>query len=179
MGGRGLTGTYRTPSSSERYKILNKLQTANITVTVTLLSYLPTYSLGGDSRRSARPVMGLPMAFSSSVLLVSTISLSSVEITCCCLRGFFLGEAPGIKSPMVGVFRVEVCVVRAGADDKFTLASTVEKAHYVHITLVLFKFIISDGQNVAHLVGRYPWSPPPALSLNPGRQRLLHRLQCY
>lgn len=67
--------------------------------------------------------MGLPGAFSSSVLLVSTISLSSVEITCCCLRGFFLGEAPGIRSPAAGVFRVEAWVVRAGADDTFALGS--------------------------------------------------------
>lgn len=82
---------------------------------------LPTYSLGGDSRRSARPVMGLPVAFSSSVLLVSTISLSSVEITCCCFLGFFLGEAPGMRSA-AGVFRLEVWVVE-GADDKFALGS--------------------------------------------------------
>lgn len=67
--------------------------------------------------------MGLPGAFSSSVLLVSTISLSSVDITCCCLRGFFLGEAPGIISPVAGVFRVEAWVVRAGADDKLALGS--------------------------------------------------------
>lgn len=26
------------------------------------------------------------------------MSPSSVEMTCCCLRGFFLGEAPGGKS---------------------------------------------------------------------------------
>lgn len=75
---------------------------------------VPTYSLGGDSRLSARPVMGLPGVFSSSVLLVSTISLSSVEMTCCCLRGFFLGEAPGIRSPG-GALRAEACVLRAGA----------------------------------------------------------------
>ena len=43
--------------------------------------------------------MVLPPTFSSSVLLVSIISLSSVEMTCCCLRGFFLGEAPGSRSP--------------------------------------------------------------------------------
>lgn len=67
--------------------------------------------------------MARPVAFSSSVLLVSTISLSSVEITCCCLRGFFLGEAPGISSPVVGALRVEARVVRAGADDTFALGS--------------------------------------------------------
>lgn len=67
--------------------------------------------------------MGLPGVFSSSVLLVSTISLSSVEMTCCCLRGFFLGEAPGIRSPVAGVLRVDVCVVRAGAADILVLGS--------------------------------------------------------
>ncbi|KAG9343475.1 hypothetical protein JZ751_013641 [Albula glossodonta] len=46
-----------------------------------------------------RMLRGRAVTFSSSVLLVSTISLSSVEMTCCCLRGFFLGEAPGIMSP--------------------------------------------------------------------------------
>lgn len=40
----------------------------------------------------------LVVDFSSSVLLVSIISPSSVEMMCCCLRGFFLGEAPGGKS---------------------------------------------------------------------------------
>lgn len=79
--------------------------------------------------------MGLPGAFSSSVLLVSTISLSSVEITCCCLRGFFLGEAPGIKSPVAGVFRVEAWVVRVGADDMFTLGS-----EGMHKFVLLFLF---------------------------------------
>ena len=88
------------------------------------ICYIPTYSLGGDSRRSALPVMGLPGAFSSSVLLVSTISFSSVEITCCCLRGFFLGEAPGIRSPVAGV---EAWVARAGADAKFALGSEGKK----------------------------------------------------
>lgn len=67
--------------------------------------------------------MGRPGAFSSSVLLVSTISLSSVEITCCCFRGFFLGEAPGIRSPVAGVFRVEAWVALAWAADKLGLAS--------------------------------------------------------
>ena len=66
---------------------------------VTRSQDLPTYSLGGDSCRSDRPPMVLPPTFSSSVLLVSIISLSSVEMTCCCLRGFFLGEAPGSRSP--------------------------------------------------------------------------------
>ena len=75
--------------------------------------YIPTYSLGGDSHLSALPVIGLPGVFSSSVLLVSTISLSSVEITCCCLRGFFLGDAPGIRSPVAGVVREEAWLVRA------------------------------------------------------------------
>lgn len=67
--------------------------------------------------------MGLPGAFSSSVLLVSIISLSSVEIMCCCLRGFFLGEAPGIRSPVAGVVSVLAWVVSAGADDILTLES--------------------------------------------------------
>ena len=88
--------------------------------------YIPTYSLGGDSRRSARPVMGLPGAFSSSVLLVSTISLSSVEMTCCCLRGFFLGEAPGIRSAEAGALREEAWV-RPGVEDKFALGSERKK----------------------------------------------------
>lgn len=57
------------------------------------------------------------------MLLVSIISLSSVEMTCCCFRGFFLGEAPGIRSPAAGALRVETCVVRAGADDEFALRS--------------------------------------------------------
>lgn len=69
--------------------------------------HAPTYSLGGDSRRSERTLTGRPGAFSSSVLLVSTISLSSVEMTCCCLRGFFLGEAPGMRSPGAGAPRAE------------------------------------------------------------------------
>lgn len=90
--------------------------------TGSLCLYSPTYSLGGDSRRSAQPVRGLPVAFSSSVLLVSTISLSSVEMTCCCFLGFFLGEAPGMSSPVAGVLRLEVWVVE-GADDKFVLGS--------------------------------------------------------
>ncbi|KFV78649.1 hypothetical protein N308_05715, partial [Struthio camelus australis] len=33
------------------------------------------------------------------------MSPSSVEITCCCLRGFFLGEAPGGKS-LCGIERL-------------------------------------------------------------------------
>ena len=47
----------------------------------------------------------LAVDFSSSVLLVSIISPSSVEITCCCFRGFFLGEAPGGRS-LVGMDRL-------------------------------------------------------------------------
>lgn len=56
------------------------------------------YSLGGDLRFSAFTRRLLAADFSSSVLFVSIISPSSVEITCCCFRGFFLGEAPGGRS---------------------------------------------------------------------------------
>lgn len=65
-------------------------------------SYSPTYSLGGDSGLSALLPGVLLVALSSSVLLVSIISPSSLEITCCCLRGFFRGEAPGRRSPGCG-----------------------------------------------------------------------------
>lgn len=68
------------------------------TVTDTGIS-LPIYSLGGDLRFSAFTRRLLAVDFSSSVLFVSIMSPSSVEITCCCFRGFFLGEAPGGKSP--------------------------------------------------------------------------------
>ena len=121
--------------------------------------YTPTYSLGGDSRRSALPVMGLPGAFSSSVLLVSTISLSSVEMTCCCLRGFFLGEAPGIRSP--GAFRVEPWEVRAGAEDAFTPRSEGKKTVvYLCVCFLLFH-MNHRGLDAAHLAARCPCSPPP------------------
>jgi len=93
---------------------------------------IPTYSLGGDSRLSALPVMGLPGVFSSSVLLVSTISLSSFEITCCCLRGFFLGDAPGIRSPVAEAFSVEAWVVRAAADDRLALGSVGMHALFIY-----------------------------------------------
>lgn len=56
------------------------------------------YSLRGDLRFSGRCPMGLESGFSSSVLFVSIISLSSVEMTCCCFRGFLRGEAPGMRS---------------------------------------------------------------------------------
>lgn len=59
---------------------------------------LPMYSFGGDFRFSAFTSKLLAVDFSSSVLFVSIMSPSSVEMTCCCLRGFFLGEAPGGKS---------------------------------------------------------------------------------
>lgn len=59
---------------------------------------LPIYSFGGDFRFSAFTSKLLAVDFSSSVLFVSIMSPSSVEMTCCCLRGFFLGEAPGGKS---------------------------------------------------------------------------------
>lgn len=140
--------------------------------------YLPTYSLGGDSRRSVQPVIGLPVAFSSSVLLVSTISLSSVEMTCCCFRGFFLGEAPGMSSPVAGVFRLEVWVVE-GADDKFALGSKRQQqpckpgAHSFN-----YRTITADS-HAPHLAEMCPLFPPPALFLNLGRWRLAHRLQCY
>lgn len=57
------------------------------------------YSFGGDFRFSTLTTAGFWFNFSSSVLFVSIISPSSVEITCCCFRGFFLGEAPGGNSP--------------------------------------------------------------------------------
>ncbi|KFR09057.1 hypothetical protein N306_13961, partial [Opisthocomus hoazin] len=53
------------------------------------------------------------------------MSPSSVEMTCCCLRGFFLGEAPGGKS-LGGIERLlasnardgdTVLVVRGGTAD--------------------------------------------------------------
>lgn len=53
------------------------------------------------------------MDFSSSVLLVSIMSPSSVEITCCCFRGFFLGEAPGGRS-LVGMDRLLASKARDG-----------------------------------------------------------------
>lgn len=55
----------------------------------------------------------LVVDFSSSVLLVSIISPSSVEIMCCCFRGFFLGEAPGGKS-LEGTERLLASSVRDG-----------------------------------------------------------------
>lgn len=55
----------------------------------------------------------LAVDFSSSVLFVSIISPSSVEITCCCFRGFFLGEAPGGRS-LVGMDRLLASNVRDG-----------------------------------------------------------------
>lgn len=88
MGGLGRTGTYLTPSSS-------------------------IYSLGGDLRFSAFTRRLLAVDFSSSVLFVSIISPSSVEITCCCFRGFFLGEAPGGKS-LVGMDRLLASNARDG-----------------------------------------------------------------
>lgn len=76
----------------------------------------PTYSLGGDSCLSGLFPGARLLALSSSVLLVSTISVSSVEITCCCLRGFFLGEAPGRRSPgWEDMARVEAWEERDGA----------------------------------------------------------------
>ncbi|KGL80035.1 hypothetical protein N309_07792, partial [Tinamus guttatus] len=41
------------------------------------------------------------------------MSPSSVEITCCCLRGFFLGEAPGGKS-LGGIERLLASNARDG-----------------------------------------------------------------
>lgn len=73
-----------------KYKHSNKREASEVT--------LPIYSLGGDLRFSAFTSKLLAVDFSSSVLFVSIMSPSSVEMTCCCLRGFFLGEAPGGKS---------------------------------------------------------------------------------
>lgn len=55
----------------------------------------------------------LAVDFSSSVLFVSIMSPSSVEMTCCCLRGFFLGEAPGGKS-LGGIERLLASNARDG-----------------------------------------------------------------
>lgn len=74
---------------------------------------LPMYSLGGDFRFSAFTRRLLAVDFSSSVLFVSIISPSSVEITCCCFRGFFLGEAPGGRS-LVGMDRLLASKARDG-----------------------------------------------------------------
>lgn len=74
---------------------------------------LPIYSLGGDFRFSAFTNRLLAVDFSSSVLFVSIISPSSVEITCCCFRGFFLGEAPGGRS-LVGMDRLLASRARDG-----------------------------------------------------------------
>lgn len=107
MGGLGRTGTYLTPSSS-------------------------MYSLGGDLRFSAFTKRLLAVDFSSSVLFVSIISPSSVEITCCCFRGFFLGEAPGGRS-LGGMDRLlaskardgdTVLVARGGTVDTGLVMST-------------------------------------------------------
>lgn len=73
-----------------KYKHSNRREPSEVT--------LPIYSLGGDLRFSAFTSKLLAVDFSSSVLFVSIMSPSSVEMTCCCLRGFFLGEAPGGKS---------------------------------------------------------------------------------
>lgn len=81
--------------------------------------------------------MGLPGAFSSSVLLVSTISLSSVEMTCCCFLGFFLGEAPGISSPGAGAPRVEPGALTTGADVKFAFGSAGKEKHSVTFNVCL------------------------------------------
>ncbi|KAF7254261.1 Gene product J, partial [Varanus komodoensis] len=96
----------------------------------------PIYSLGGDFRFSAFISKLLVVDFSSSVLLVSIISPSSVEMTCCCFRGFFLGEAPGGKS-LGGTERLlasnvsdgeTVFVVRGGTAEKESWGpSTVER----------------------------------------------------
>lgn len=74
---------------------------------------LPMYSLGGDLRFSAFTKRLLAVDFSSSVLLVSIMSPSSVEITCCCFRGFFRGEAPGGRS-LVGMDRLLASNARDG-----------------------------------------------------------------
>lgn len=74
---------------------------------------LPIYSFGGDLRFSAFTSKLLAVDFSSSVLFVSIMSPSSVEMTCCCLRGFFLGEAPGGKS-LGGIERLLASNARDG-----------------------------------------------------------------
>lgn len=113
--------------------------------------HVPTYSLGGDSRRSERTLTGRPGAFSSSVLLVSTISLSSVEMTCCCFRGFFLGEAPGIRSPGTGAPRAEAAAVAAWPDDKLGLASGSEQCVSAQRQTTSLSVISSDDETTEML----------------------------
>lgn len=89
------------------------------------LPALPIYSLGGDLRFSAFTRRLLAVDFSSSVLFVSIISPSSVEITCCCFRGFFLGEAPGGRS-LGGMDRLLASKARDGDTVLVARGGTVE-----------------------------------------------------
>lgn len=103
----------------------------------------PTYSLGGVSCLSGLFPGARLLALSSSVLLVSTISVSSVEITCCCLRGFFLGEAPGRRSPgWEDMARVEAWEERDGAGPVEEGAmGTAKKRTHKYIVISLFSCI--------------------------------------
>ncbi len=102
----------------------------------------PTYSLGGVSCLSALFPGARLLALSSSVLLVSTISVSSVEITCCCLRGFFLGEAPGRRSPgWEDKARVEAWEERDGAGAVEGAMGTAKKRMHKYIVISLFSCI--------------------------------------
>ncbi len=102
----------------------------------------PTYSLGGVSCLSALFPGARLLALSSSVLLVSTISVSSVEITCCCLRGFFLGEAPGRRSPgWEDKARVEAWEERDGAGAVEGAMGTAKKRTHKYIVISLFSHI--------------------------------------
>lgn len=118
MGGLGRTGTYLTPSSS-------------------------IYSFGGDLRFSAFTSRFLVVDFSSSVLLVSIMSPSSVEMTCCCLRGFFLGEAPGGKS-LEGIERLLGSSVRDGDTVFVVRGGTAETGRIISIGSTSSLMFISD-----------------------------------
>lgn len=87
---------------------------------------LPIYSFGGDLRFSAFTSKLLAVDFSSSVLFVSIMSPSSVEMTCCCLRGFFLGEAPGGKS-LGGIERLLASNAKDGETVLVLKGGTAEK----------------------------------------------------
>lgn len=90
------------------------------------------YSLGGDLRFSAFTSRLLVVDFSSSVLLVSIMSPSSVEITCCCFRGFFLGEAPGGKS-LWGIERLLANNVRDGVTVFVVRGGTAGSQGWIHL----------------------------------------------
>ena len=59
-------------------------------------------------------------------------SQSSVEITCCCFRGFFLGEAPGGKS-LVGMDRLLASNARDGDTVLVARGGTAVMGNRVHV----------------------------------------------